>query len=60
MMMPRSIRWSMQLWHGVILLLVLAGFGYTAFELQRTREWRRVDQELQDRMAMIFSRFTRH
>ena len=44
----------MQLWHGVILLLVLAGFGYTAFELQRTREWRRVDQELQDRMAMIF------
>jgi heavy metal sensor kinase len=44
----------MQLWHGVILFLVLAGFGYTAFELQRTREWRRVDQELQDRMAMIF------
>lgn len=53
-MILRSIRWSMQLWHGVILLLVLAGFGYTAFELQRTRELRRVDEELQDRVSLLF------
>ena len=54
-MIFRSIKWSLQLWHGVILFLVLAGFGYTAFELQRTRELRRVDQELQDRLTFIFT-----
>jgi two-component system, OmpR family, sensor kinase len=53
-MIFRSIKWSLQLWHGVILLVVLAGFGYTAFELQRTREMRRVDEELQERVARVF------
>ncbi|HTG45303.1 MAG TPA: HAMP domain-containing protein, partial [Verrucomicrobiae bacterium] len=51
--MFRSIKWRLQLWHAVILLLVLAGFGYTAFELQRTREFRRVDQELHEHMAAL-------
>jgi two-component system OmpR family sensor kinase len=53
-MIFRSIKWSLQLWHGVILLLVLGGFGYTAFELQRTREFRRIDEELQERMSRLF------
>ncbi len=52
-MIFRSIKWRLQLWHGMILLAVLLGFGYTAFELQRTREFRRVDQELHDRMAAL-------
>lgn len=52
-MFLRSIRWQLQLWHGMILLLVLSGLGYTAFELQRTREQRRTDQELQERMAVL-------
>jgi two-component system, OmpR family, sensor kinase len=54
-MMFRSIKWSLQLWHGLILFLVLTGFGYTAFELQRTRELRRVDEQLQDRLATMFA-----
>lgn len=54
-MIFRSIKWSLQLWYGMILVFVLAGFGYTAFELQQTRELRRVDQQLQDRLAIIFS-----
>jgi two-component system OmpR family sensor kinase len=53
-MILRSIKWRLQLWYGLILVLVLGGFGYTAFELQRTREFRRVDQELHDRMAVLF------
>ena len=53
-MIFRSIKWRLQLWHGLILVLVLSGFGYTAFELQRTREFRRVDQELQDRVGLLF------
>jgi len=56
-MLPRSIKWRLQIWHGVILLLVLAGFGLTAVELQRTRELRRVDQELQDRLGALIPAF---
>ncbi len=52
-MIFRSIKWRLQLWHGGILLTVLLGFGYTAFQLQRTREFRRVDQELHDHMAAL-------
>ena len=54
-MIFRSIKWSLQLWYGIILLLVLVGFGYTAFELQRTRELRRVDEQLQERVTTLFS-----
>jgi heavy metal sensor kinase len=54
-MIFRSIKWSLQLWHGIILLLVLAGFGYTAYELQHTRELRRVDLQIQDRLTTIFT-----
>lgn len=54
-MFLRSIRWQLQLWHGMILLLVLGGLGYTAFELQRTREQRRTDQELQERLAILLN-----
>ena len=42
----KSIRWRLQMWYGLILLAVLAGFGVTAFELQRGRQFRRVDEEL--------------
>jgi heavy metal sensor kinase len=52
-MFLRSIRWQLQLWHGVILFLVLSGLSYTAFELQRTREQRRTDQQLQERMGIL-------
>ena len=53
-MIFRSIKWRLQLWYGLILVLVLSGFGYTALELQRTREYRRLDQELQDRVTLLF------
>ena len=48
-----SIKWRIQLWHGLLLLLVLGGFGYTVFELQRTRELRRVDEQLQTRLNRL-------
>jgi len=50
-MVFHSIRWRLQLWHGLILLVVLAGFGFTAHRLQRANELRRVDQELQQRLG---------
>ena len=48
-----SIRWRMQLWHGLLLALVLAGFGSTAWELQREHQTGRVDRELEQRMGII-------
>ncbi len=48
-----SIRWRLQLWHGLLLTLVLAGFGFTAWRLRRTDELRRIDQELELRIGAV-------
>jgi len=48
-----SIRWRLQLWHGLLLILVLAGFGITAYRLQRANQFKRIDQQLQRRHAVI-------
>lgn len=48
-----SIRWRLQIWYGLILVAVLAGLGLTAFELERGRVFRRVDDELQRRASFL-------
>jgi heavy metal sensor kinase len=48
-----SIRWRMQVWHGLLLLAVLTAFGTTAYWLIQDNHLRRVDQELQRRLAMV-------
>ncbi len=54
-LLPRSIRWRLQLWHGTLLLVVLAAFGFTSFLLVRESRLRRVDQELLRRVAALAS-----
>ncbi len=49
----RSIRWRFQLWYGLLLVLVLCGFGVTAYHLQGAQRVRQLDQELQRRLAVI-------
>jgi two-component system OmpR family sensor kinase len=49
----QSIRWRMQLWHGLVLLLVLVAFGVTACWFVRSEQLARVDQELRRRAAII-------
>ncbi|HTV61880.1 MAG TPA: ATP-binding protein [Verrucomicrobiae bacterium] len=49
----KSIRWRLQLWYGLVLLGVLAGFGITAYQLQWGRQMRRVDDELHRRFAVV-------
>lgn len=49
----KSIRWRMQLWHGVVLFAVLVAFGVTACWFVRTEQLNRVDQELRRRLALI-------
>lgn len=50
---PRSLRWRLQLWYGLLLVVVLCGFGFTAWHLERTRRFRHMDEELQSRLSML-------
>jgi len=50
-----SIRWRLQIWYGLILVAVLAGFGVTAFQLERGRVYRQMDDELQRRVGALAS-----
>src|SRR6185312_10611475 len=52
-----SIRWRLQIWYGVILVVVLTGFGATAFQLMRGSVYRRVDDELQRRAGELSQLF---
>jgi two-component system, OmpR family, sensor kinase len=49
----KSIKWRLQLWYGLILVVVLAGFGGTAYQLERGRQLRRVDGELHRRFDLL-------
>lgn len=51
--MPKSIKWRLQLWYGLILVAVLAGLGATAYQLERNRIFRRVDDELHRRVDVL-------
>jgi signal transduction histidine kinase len=50
---PRSIRWKLQLWYGGLLLLLLSGFGFTAYQLESARQLRHIDEELQQRLPIL-------
>ena len=48
-----SIKWRLQIWYGLILVVVLAGFGFTAYQLEYGRQMRRIDGELQRRFKTL-------
>src|SRR3954451_16118277 len=50
---PRSLRWRLQAWYGVLLLIVLCAFGFTAFHLEKTERLHRVDTDLQRRLSAL-------
>ena len=52
-MIPKSIKWRLQIWYGLILVVVLAGFGGTAYQLERNRQFRRVDDDLHRRIGEL-------
>src|SRR5207247_8882652 len=53
MRFPRSIRWRLQLWYGALFVAVLCGFGFTAFHLERARQFRRIDDGLHERISAL-------
>jgi len=57
-MVFRSIRWQLQAWHALLLVVVLTGFGATAWQLQRSSRLRDIDREL-DASALEIMRHLR-
>lgn len=53
-MIFKSIRWRLQAWHGLILVIVLTGFGFTAYHVTRENQLRRIDQELDQSLMTVF------
>ena len=49
----KSIRWQLQLWHGLLLLGVIGAFGFTAFQLEKTEHIRSIDAGLQQRLSLM-------
>jgi len=49
----RSIRWRLQLWHGLLLLLILSGFCVTAYQWESGRISRQIDEELRQRLPVL-------
>jgi two-component system, OmpR family, sensor kinase len=49
----KSIKWRLQIWYGLILVVVLAGFGFTAYQLERNEKFNRLDIEMQRRFGAI-------
>ena len=54
-MIPKSIKWRLQIWYGLILVVVLAGFGFTSYQLESNRQFRRIDGELRERVEVLKS-----
>ncbi|MGB7746410.1 MAG: ATP-binding protein [Verrucomicrobiia bacterium] len=49
----KSIKWRLQLWYGLILVVVLTGFGFTAYQLERGQLFGRIDDELHRRVGIL-------
>src|SRR5262245_53152966 len=53
-MILKSIRWKIQAWHGLLLFLVLSGFGFTAYRVAWDNQMRRIDRELEQKVTQAF------
>lgn len=50
---PKSIRWRLQLWYGALLVAILAGFGLTAYHLEKARTLRQIDEGMHERISVL-------
>ena len=55
-----SIRWRIQAWHGVILLLTISAFCVIAYHFAWDHQMRRVDRELQDSEHLLIRTLMEH
>lgn len=54
----QSIRWRIQVWHGLILLIAIAAFCATAYQLAWLNQSRRIDREVQRQERQLFKALT--
>ena len=52
-MIPKSIRWRLQIWLAFLLVCVLTGFGVTVYQLQQVNQLKQIDEELVRRVAAL-------
>jgi heavy metal sensor kinase len=52
-MVTKSIRWRFQLWLAFLLVVLLGGFGVTAYRLHWGEQFDQIDLELQRRLASL-------
>jgi two-component system, OmpR family, sensor kinase len=52
-MLTKSIRWRLQAWHGLMLVAVLTGFGFTAYHVALDNQVRRLDRELEHQLMQV-------
>jgi heavy metal sensor kinase len=52
-MFTKSIRWRLQLWLAFLLVSILSGFGFTAYQLHRLNRFQQIDEELERRVAAL-------
>jgi two-component system, OmpR family, sensor kinase len=52
-LLPASLRSRIQLWHGLLLALVLGAFGSTAYRMHWESELRRMDQVLDEPISVL-------
>jgi heavy metal sensor kinase len=52
-MIPKSIKWRLQIWYGLILVVVLAGFGFMAYQLEHARQFVQIENELHHRIDVL-------
>jgi len=50
---PHSLRWRIQLWHGLLLLVVIVAFCFASYRLQREETIRHADGELDLRLTAL-------
>ncbi len=48
-----SIRWRLQAWHSLILIIVLIGIAWPAWDVQRANLESRIDLELEQRLTLL-------
>lgn len=58
--MPRSIRWRIQLWYGLLLLGILCGFGIVAYRMWASDAYKHLDAELELRVASFMNDLDRN
>jgi two-component system OmpR family sensor kinase len=56
----KSIKWRLQIWYGLILVVVLAGFGLTAISLERERQMNWLAGNLEYRFAAVVNALHPH